>query len=208
MQKPQQQMMQAVPVYETSHRELSSWARIQEMQETFINRTGLEELEQMALIDRASGLTNSRTFMREYGREFMRARRRRSPLSMCLVEVLIPQDQNRQQAIGEGDAALKAVGAIVEASLRETDFCGRYNKDELAICLTDCEPAGAAIFADRLRTTVHNELRSKQGYWNLAVRFGLGSYPANAADKDQLIAKIKQSMTLSYDSREEIIQVP
>lgn len=199
-------VLQGLPSPEAT-RELSSWARLQEMQDAFTNRTQLEELERMALIDRASGLPNSRTFHREYGREFARARRQRCYLSLCLIDILVPPEAQKQHGIFNVDTVLKSVATMVQASLRETDIAGRTQKDTIAIVLPDCEAQGALIFAERMRANLHNEIRARQGYWGIVIRIATGTYPSNASDKDQLMAKVQHTLSIAHDSNAEIVYV-
>lgn len=187
-------------------RDLTSWARLQEMQEAFSNRTQLEELEKMALIDRASGLSNSRTWLREYSREFARARRRRSHLSICMIEITIQPDVTRQHSALDVDAILRSAGSIIQAALRETDTAGRYQKNTIAVVLPDCDPQGALIFAERMRGTLHNEIRTRQGHWGVSVRLAVGSFPMHAADKDALLNKVSMALTAPFDATREILQ--
>jgi diguanylate cyclase (GGDEF)-like protein len=198
-------MMHAYPVAQATQN-LASWSRLQEMEQAFTSRTKLEELETMALIDRVTGISNSRTFLREYSREFARARRLKSNLSVCLVEVGIQSDAERQNPFTTVDNILRIVAGVIQAGLRETDVAGRYEKDCFAVVLSDCGTEGAWVYAERLRAAIHNELRTKQNYWGVSIKLAVASCPTHASEKESLIAKVSHALALSKGNNVEIVQ--
>ena len=199
-------MMQAVQGKNEAGRDLSSWSRLAEMEKAFASRTPLEDLEKMALIDRATGISNSRTFLREYSREFARARRHKSNLSVCLVEVSVAPDQDRQNPFANSDVILKTVAGVIQAGLRETDVAGRYEKDCFAVVLPDCDNQGAWIFAERLRSAIYAEVRTRLNYWGVSVRLAVASCPTQSSQKEELMAKVSNALIMSRNDRAEIVQ--
>ncbi len=55
-------------------------------------------------------------------------------------------DLDRLKAVNDtygheaGDRALRAIGAVLRSTVRETDLCARFGGDEFVIVLWDCDP--------------------------------------------------------------------
>lgn len=186
-------------------RDLANWTRLQEMQENFQSNTKLEELELMALIDRGTGLSNSRTFLREYAREFARARRLKSNLSMCMIHITLSQTLRAQNSFTTSGDILKSLAAVIQSALRETDVAGRYEKDCFAVVLPDCDLQGAITFAERIRKGLNVQIRSRQNAWDVLIKISVATCSPVAMEKEMLIAKAANALALSKTDDTEIL---
>ena len=113
----------------------------------------VEQLRAQADRDSLTGMLNRRAFMRELGTEIERSLRygRRFVLALCdLDEFKRINDTDGHPA---GDRALEGVAALLERTIRASDFAFRIGGDEFALLLpeTDADEAQRGGRADRGR---------------------------------------------------------
>jgi diguanylate cyclase (GGDEF)-like protein len=92
----------------------------------------------------------------------------------------------------QGDLVLIEVGRVLRALSRDIDEPARYGGEEMAVILPQTDVAGAELLAERMRAAVAGiEIDRLDGGGRLKVTasFGVASLPANAPDKDGLIAE-------------------
>jgi diguanylate cyclase (GGDEF)-like protein len=112
--------------------------------------------ELAAIQDPITGLSNRRHVERELPRLLALSERRKSPLSIALVEV----DQLRTVIERFGrpvrDAVLKAMAELLQAHTRSADLIGRTGPDEFVLVMCDATRDGAREACERLRLAVQN----------------------------------------------------
>ncbi|MGC7403140.1 sensor domain-containing diguanylate cyclase [Pandoraea pneumonica] len=113
-------------------------------------------LQRMASTDPLTGLANRRTLDEAYDREWRRALRERTALSLLFIDVDHFKQFNDRYGHPAGDDALIAVaGAITHSIRRPGDFAGRYGGEEFMVVLPNTDAMGARDVAERVRTAVH-----------------------------------------------------
>lgn len=165
-----------------SARAVSDWSILRQLQEN-LSYSDLD-LVQQALFDRATGLYNAETMTRELARESAMAARRHSNVSICMLNISVPRQLQKQLGPSCTDAIMRLAAEILRTTVRGTDVAGRSGGHELAVILPDCDISGATIYAERLRLVLHNEIRSKLGYWSVTMHLAVGSFPGSSKDKD------------------------
>ncbi len=112
-------------------------------------------LEDMSLIDGLTGIGNRRCLDEFLFREWRRARRKHTPLSLLLLDVDFFKPYNDHYGHTQGDDCLRQVATAIQGLVhRPADLAARYGGEEFAIVLPDTEPAGAYIMAERVRAAV------------------------------------------------------
>ena len=53
-----------------------------------------------------------------------------------------------------GDRVLRAVGEVIETSVRRIDMAARYGGDEFVVVLPETDPTGAFVLAEKIRIGV------------------------------------------------------
>ncbi len=129
---------------------------------------GLEEtkreLERAVCIDALTGIANRGHFDELLATEWNRAARQGSPLSLVIVDVDDFHKYNELYSHVGGDAALKAVSAIMAHCLRRpSDVLARYGGEEFVAILPDTDGAGACVVAERLRAAVEELALTHEG---------------------------------------------
>jgi diguanylate cyclase (GGDEF)-like protein len=97
-----------------------------------------KELSRLSITDSLTGLFNQRHFYKRLKDEFLRASRQKLKFALVLLDLDDFKIYNDTYGHLAGDEALKAVGAIINQSIRVgVDSGYRYGGDEFAIILID-----------------------------------------------------------------------
>ncbi|KAF1047022.1 MAG: Phytochrome-like protein cph2 [Herbaspirillum frisingense] len=112
-------------------------------------------LEMLAHRDGLTGLANRRHFDEELTKEYRRASRVGSALSLVLVDVDFFKQYNDIYGHLAGDECLRRIGALLkEFERRPGDLAVRYGGEEMLMLLPGTDPAGAAIVAEKIRAGI------------------------------------------------------
>ena len=115
-----------------------------------------------ASIDPLTGVKNRATMNDVIKREIGLSHRHKSPFSCILLDIDHFKMVNDTYGHLAGDQALKAVASCAEQTIRESDMIFRYGGEEFLIILTDTDPVGAELLAERIRCNI-NELNPGPG---------------------------------------------
>lgn len=111
-------------------------------------------LKRQATEDSLTGLYNRRYAERQLKLAFRRAGRTARPLSVALADIDDFKRINDHFSHAVGDRVLRAVGAILSASLRPDDVAARYGGEEFALIFPETDAAGGRAVCERLRRAV------------------------------------------------------
>ncbi|TIH12397.1 diguanylate cyclase [Marinifilum sp. JC120] len=109
-------------------------------------------LEQQACIDGLTGIPNRRRFDEILDREWARAIRNKTPLSLIMMDIDFFKKYNDNYGHKQGDTCLRKVGRCLAQSLqRGSDFIARYGGEEFAAILPDVDAEEAMSTAAYIR---------------------------------------------------------
>jgi len=112
-------------------------------------------LEAMAGTDALTGLPNRRRFDEIWQREWLRARREDSPISLLVVDVDYFKRFNDTYGHVAGDRCLAAIAAAAAAAMRRpADLCARLGGEEFVVVLPGTDGPGAWHVAEAIRRGV------------------------------------------------------
>jgi diguanylate cyclase (GGDEF)-like protein len=152
-------------------------------------------LESLATTDGLTGLKNHRAFQKSLEREYARAARDGSPLSLLMLDVDHFKQFNDQFGHPAGDGALKQVARILTNNNRLSDtLAARYGGEEFSLILPNCGCDEAAAIAERVRRSV------EIGPWALrpvTVSLGAATMIHGTPDRAALIARADAAMYLA-----------
>ncbi len=98
------------------------------------------------------------------------------------------KDYNDINGHQKGDEALRTVGIIIKACLRESDVAARYGGEEFALVLPDTDLDGARAVADRIRRAVANFAgESQHGRPALTMSIGIAMLDSKEISASELI---------------------
>jgi diguanylate cyclase (GGDEF)-like protein len=158
-----------------------------------IENVDLHEMVRIqAVTDELTGLYNLRHFHETLDGEIERSRRFAQPVGLMLLDIDDFKSVNDNYGHQQGDLVLIEVGRVLRALSRDIDEPARYGGEEMAVILPQTDVDGAELLAERMRAAVAGiEIERLDGGGRLQVTasFGVASLPANARDKDSLIAE-------------------
>jgi diguanylate cyclase (GGDEF)-like protein len=113
------------------------------------------ELERLAGTDGLTGLHNRRALCEMLDREWLRARRTGSLLSLLFVDIDHFKAYNDTYGHQAGDTTLVAVARSIEAvAQRPGDCVGRYGGEEFIVVLPETDAAGATVVGEKVRAAI------------------------------------------------------
>jgi diguanylate cyclase (GGDEF)-like protein len=127
--------------------------------ELAVMRQELEEsnrlLQHLSTIDTLTGLANRRRFDEAIGREWRRAMRDRTPLSLIFCDIDFFKGYNDTYGHPAGDDCLRRVArCVAEMFSRPADLPARFGGEEFVVLLANTDAPGAVHLAERLRANV------------------------------------------------------
>jgi diguanylate cyclase (GGDEF)-like protein len=156
------------------------------------NQRNLAVAELRAASDVLTGLPNRRAADETLKRMIAHAGRTVTPLSAVLLDLDHFKQVNDVHGHDRGDQALAAIGQVLAAGVRASDFAARYGGEEFLLLLPDTDRAGAVEVAEKLRRTMErSELRE---IGSLTASFGIASIPEDAVEPEQLLRKADRAL--------------
>lgn len=118
------------------------------------NLRNLALAEMRAATDALTGLPNNRSVQDSVRRMVAQALRSSAPLAAGLLDLDNFKQINDTYGHGKGDEVLAAVGATLQASVRKSDFIGRWGGEEFLLLLPDTDRDGAIAVAEKIREAI------------------------------------------------------
>ena len=129
-------------------------ARLLELEKHQLNVL-TQRLDQISREDALTGLANRRHFNEAIQREWERAKRQQSPISLVFVDIDHFKFFNDSYGHLDGDRALAAVGTVLRNSVRRPgDLAARYGGEEFVILLPNTAREGAMEVARQVLNSV------------------------------------------------------
>jgi len=150
------------------------------------NLRNLAIAETRAATDALTGLPNARSCRDNLKRMVAHAGRTVEPLSAAMFDLDHFKQANDRFGHGAGDDVLAAVGEALRATLRASDFGGRYGGEEFLMLLPATDQEGALALTEKLRALIE-QLEFQQQDLRITASFGIATYPLDALDADGLV---------------------
>jgi diguanylate cyclase (GGDEF)-like protein len=150
------------------------------------NLRNLAIAETRAATDALTGLPNARSCRDNLKRMVAHAARTVSPLSAVMLDLDRFKRINDRYGHGTGDDVLASIGEVVRATLRGSDFGGRYGGEEFLLLLPSTDQHGALELCEKVRHAI-SQLEFQQPDLKVTASFGIATYPLDALDSDSLL---------------------
>jgi len=154
--------------------------------------------EQMAArsnLDLLTGLCNRRGLEEGTTVLFRDLSTHRRPLSVLFADLDGFKAINDSLGHHVGDAVLRKVAGLINATIRATDVAARYGGDEFVVVMPDTTMAQAMKVAARLQEAVAQWARS--GDVSLSLSIGMGEAPAHGHELGDLLRRVDGAMYLN-----------
>jgi len=146
----------------------------------------LQRARELAATDTLTGLVNHRSFQDLLRRQIRDAVNHDGHFAVLFCDLDHFQQLNDRLGHSVGDLVLRSVAVMLKAGARNKDVVARYGGDELALILPDLDRSQAAEVAERLRAAV----RSAEGGMGVDLTIGIATYPDDARDQAELMARV------------------
>ena len=156
-----------------------------------------ETVQQQAITDELTGLSNLREMRSALDREFDRRSRFETPLALVALDIDDFKDVNDNYGHQQGDEVLREVARILRELTRDIDEPARSGGEEFAVVLPQTDLEGARQLAERMREEIEAlGIRRLDGGEPLHVTasFGVAAVPASARDKETLLRAADEAL--------------
>ena len=143
-------------------------------------------LAALAREDPLTGALNRRAIVERLTDDLVAARRSGAWPAIAVLDVDRFKDINDRFGHAAGDEALRALVTAVTRRLRAGDAVGRLGGEEFLVVLADADAAGAATYAEDLRTLVASDVVARRTPFTISV--GVAASDDGAMTADELLA--------------------
>ncbi|OFW43836.1 MAG: hypothetical protein A3J29_14970 [Acidobacteria bacterium RIFCSPLOWO2_12_FULL_67_14b] len=180
------------------------FARVSEQTAAVIfNSKRFEQTEHESHTDPLTGLANRRSLDRQFAAGLERARQSEGTISVIVLDLDRLKEINDTYGHEAGDRALRAVGAVLRATVRKNDLCARFAGDEYVVLLWDCGPDYEARRVLELQRAVGAyPFEPRPGVCvSLSISAGAARFPVNGTTFEELLAAADERMYRDKASR-------
>jgi len=112
-------------------------------------------LQQQNIIDDLTKIANRRHFDEVLEKEWLRAKRLRTPLALLMIDIDFFKQYNDTFGHLKGDECLKQIATVLSYNLnRPGDFVARYGGEEFCILIPETDLDGAITFAEKVHSAI------------------------------------------------------
>ena len=161
-------------------------------------RVARDAAVRLSTVDPLTSLFNRTFFFAAVDREI--ARSLRSTRGFCLLMMDVDELKAINDRVGhyQGDRVLRAVGEVIETSIRRIDTAARYGGDEFVVVLPETDPTGAFVLAEKIRIGVRSmPLELPLGAPRPSLSVGVVAYPDDGRGVDELMISADNAMYVS-----------
>jgi diguanylate cyclase (GGDEF)-like protein len=162
------------------------------------NANLFKQVQHLAITDPLTGMNNRRYFFEAARREFERARRYQSPLSLIMVDIDYFKGVNDTYGHQAGDRVLVAVTGRCREKLREVDICARYGGEEFVFLLPETDLEGARQVAERLCSVVSDTpIEAGEKHIKVTISLGVAELDEDCQDIQALVRRADMAQYVS-----------
>lgn len=154
-----------------------------------------DRAQQAALQDHLTRLNNRRAFFQFGNQLLQQVKRRKAPLVAVMFDLDHFKQINDTYGHEAGDEALRYIGSLMQAGVRQSDVAARIGGEEFAILLPDTDTEAATEFCQRLMTSIRDgglEYRGRP--MALTGSFGIASMQDSAESLESLLSRADRAM--------------
>lgn len=145
--------------------------------------------------DSLTRLLTRSMFEETFKREFSRAKRYDTDLSVLFLDLDDFKNINDMFGHIAGDVVLKDVGGIIRNEIRAEDSAARYGGEEFVVILPQTGKVDALILSERIRKKVASlKLEYEDRYIQPTVSGGLACFPIDARAEKELLNYADQAL--------------
>ena len=154
-----------------------------------------QRTQEEAITDGLTGVYVHRYFQERLAEEVKRVKEAGIHLTMLMADIDNFKSLNDTYGHLTGDAVLKGVSKALQDGVRTSDFVARYGGEEFAILLTETDPVGGMLVAERLRAAVEDYPFSPVGVERkVTVSIGVASIDGTSGEGRSLVERADEAL--------------
>jgi len=158
-------------------------------------------LEQLAITDPLTNIYNRRIFDEMAIKEWERAKRSKSPLTVILFDIDHFKRVNDTYGHLIGDQALTNLAKLFLSRMRSMDIFARYGGEEFVIIMPDTDHASAYQTMERLRTIVEETPMVTSGNTDVFITISVGTVSWHGHGSSDIYTLLDRADKALYTSK-------
>jgi two-component system cell cycle response regulator len=169
-------------------------------------QTAQEYFEEMAIRDGLTKLYNHQHFYTCLEKEFSRASRYQTPLSLVFFDIDNFKAINDIYGHTQGDSVLREIGELTKSVARLSDVPARYGGEEFAVVLPNTPSEGALKMATRLSQIIREHKFAFLDGEQVTISVGISTFTDSSVQScDQLVQRADKAMYKAKSSGKDRI---
>lgn len=157
--------------------------------------TAKEVFEEVVTRDVLTRLYTHRYLYDQLEKEFSRASRYQTPLSLVLFNIDDFRTINVRYGHMLGDEVLKQIGRLVRGAVRDSDIAARYSGDEFALLLPNTGKQGALVLARRISSLISGCDFDVLAEESITISAGVATYGGTTSHSaEELVSLARRAM--------------
>ena len=158
-------------------------------------RRAMQRILDLSRTDPLTGLFNRSQLFLTLEQEVSRTRRSERGFCVLMIDVDGLKAINDTAGHLRGDEVLRAIGTVINGSIRTVDSAYRYGGDEFVVLLPETEIVGAFVVAEKIRIGSEEVgLVAGGGEPITSVSIGLVSHPEDGLGAEELLVAADRAM--------------
>jgi len=160
------------------------------------NSTRFEQTQHESHTDPLTGLANRRSLDRQFETGLALASRTRATIGVVVLDLDRLKEINDTYGHEAGDRALRSIGSVLKATVRQNDLCARFAGDEFVVVLWECPPEHEARRVQELQNAVAaHPFEPRPGVrLSLSISAGPARFPDDGHTFEELLAAADERM--------------
>jgi diguanylate cyclase (GGDEF)-like protein/PAS domain S-box-containing protein len=169
----------------------------------------VEVLQAQAVRDPLTGLFNRQYLDETLRRELRGSRRRKTPLSVVMLDIDHFKLFNDTYGHAAGDAVLRELGKVLRDTVRASDIACRYGGEEFVLVLIDADLAAALPSVERICQEIKRRRCRYRGQTlpGVTVSAGLAQYPGHGTSPQDLLRAADEAMYAAKNAGRDRIEL-
>jgi diguanylate cyclase (GGDEF)-like protein len=168
-----------------------------------------DELRQMATTDSLTGLFNRRHLLQMYDLEMVRRSRKKSAMTMVVMDIDNFKCINDEHGHDVGDAVLVQIANTLASTIRQQDLLGRWGGEEFLLILPDTDAQGGAKIAESIRHQISCLLiKHEQAMLNITVSVGVSEMALQEKFDDCFVRADQALFRAKAAGKNQVMQSP
>ena len=155
-----------------------------------------EILRRQSSRDPLTELYNRRFMEESLYRELRRAAREEGSVGVLMIDLDRFKELNDAFGHAAGDAALRAIGKVLEGAIRGGDIASRFGGEEFVVILPNASLSDTEMRAEAIRQDVKNLVAPSSGslFPSVTMSVGVAAFPDHGQTSEELLAAADRAL--------------